>query len=48
MMKKYATTARKNLNTEALAQMKNVYKSYAENEIRVYYVMNRLKELRKS
>ena len=46
MMKKYAQQ-QKNLNTEALAQMKSVYKSYAENEIRVYYVMNRLKELEK-
>ena len=46
MMKKY-TQQQKNLNAEALAQMKNVYKSYAENEIRVYYVMNKLKELEK-
>ena len=27
--------------------MKIVYKSYAENEIRIYYVMNKLKELEK-
>jgi len=46
MMKKYAQQ-QKNLNTEALAQMKIVYKSYAENEIRIYYVMNKLKELEK-
>jgi len=46
MMKKY-TQQQKNLNAEALAPMKNIYKSYAENEIRIYYVMNKLKELEK-
>jgi len=46
MMKKY-TQQQKNFDTEALAQMKNIYKSYAEKEIRVYYVMNKLKELEK-
>ncbi|OPX25472.1 MAG: trigger factor [Candidatus Cloacimonas sp. 4484_140] len=46
MMKKY-TQQQKNLNAETLAPMKKIYKSYAENEIRIYYVMNRLKELEK-
>lgn len=46
MMKRY-TQQQKNLNAEALAPMKNIYKSYAENEIRIYYVMNKLKELEK-
>jgi len=46
MMKKY-TQQHKNLNAETLAPMKNIYKSYAENEIRIYYIMNKLKELEK-
>ncbi len=46
MMRKY-TQQQKNLNAEELAPMKNIYKSYAENEIRIYYVMNKLKELEK-
>ncbi|MBN2016533.1 MAG: trigger factor [Candidatus Cloacimonetes bacterium] len=46
MIKNY-TKQQKNLNAEAMGQMKNIYKSYAENEIRVYYVMNKLKELEK-
>ncbi|HHI87825.1 MAG TPA: trigger factor, partial [Candidatus Cloacimonetes bacterium] len=41
------TQQQKNLNAETLAPMKKIYKSYAENEIRIYYVMNRLKELEK-
>lgn len=46
MMKKY-TQQQKNISEETLVPMKKVYKSYAENEIRIYYVMNKLKELEK-
>lgn len=46
MIKKYVKQ-QKGMNPESLQQMKNIYKSYAEDELRVYYVMNKLRELEK-
>ncbi len=44
MVKQY-TKNQKGMDAESLKQMTNIYKSYAENELRVYYVMNKLREL---
>jgi len=46
MMKQYNKN-QQGMNPESFQQMKNIYKSYAENELRVYYVMNKLRELEK-